>query len=229
MDKENIYQLKKVCKDYVHGTKALSILKDLDLEIKKGQAVCIVGPSGIGKSTLLHLMGMLDSVTSGEIFYKDKNLIRFTKDQQSFLRREKFGFVFQFHHLLPEFTALENIRIPAQISKRPRKLSVERAQYLLEILGLNSRGDHYPSELSGGEQQRVAIARALMNEPEILFADEPVGNLDQDNSKKIRDLFFKLHEKFNLTLISVSHDKSFAEAFPRVLRMEEGKLTELRN
>lgn len=226
---ENIYQLTGVCKNYVRGNQTLSILKNLNLEVKKGQAVCITGPSGIGKSTLLHLMGTLDQATSGDIFYRNKNLKNLKAEQQAFLRREKLGFVFQFHHLLPEFTALENVRVPAQISKRPKKTSLERAHFLLETLGLQDRVHHYPSELSGGEQQRVAIARALMNSPEVLLADEPVGNLDQENSQKIRNLFFKLHEKFKLTLISVSHDKSFAETFPTILKMEQGKLFEIKN
>ena len=229
MEQENIYQLQKVCKDYIHGTKPLNILKDLNLEIKKGQALCIIGPSGIGKSTLLHLMGALDQVTSGKIFYRNKELSHCTKEQQAFLRRERLGFVFQFHHLLPEFTALENVRIPAYLAKVSRKESLERAEFLLDALDLTSRKSHYPSELSGGEQQRVAIARALMNNPEVLLADEPVGNLDQENAQKIRDLFFKLYEKFKLTLISVSHDRAFAEAFPTVLKMERGMLREIKN
>ena len=227
IERENIYTLKNVYKSFQHGKNEVSILKNLDLEIQKGQAVCITGPSGSGKSTLLHILGTLDKVSSGEVFYRDKNLADFGQKELAFLRNKKLGFVFQFHHLLMEMTSLENIMIPSYISQRPYKESLERAHFLAETLKLKDRLKHHPSELSGGEQQRVAIARALMNEPEVLLADEPVGNLDRQNSSSIRDLFFNLHKDFSLTLVAVSHDHFFAEAFPKILRLEDGNIVNI--
>ena len=226
MDRENIYELRDVNKIYKRGSQTLPVLKSVNLKVQKGQALCIMGPSGAGKSTLLHIMGTLDRATSGSVFYRGRELDSFSDEGRSFLRRGKLGFVFQFHHLLSEFTARENIIIPGHFTGRAYKAAGERADFLMETLGIFSRKDHYPSELSGGEQQRVAIARALMNEPEVLLADEPVGNLDRTNALKIRDLFFELHRTFQLTLISVSHDIGFAGAFPRILRLEDGRLQE---
>ena len=226
MERESIYELKDVSKTYIRGSQALPVLKDINLQVQKGQALCIMGPSGAGKSTLLHIMGTLDRASSGSVFYRGRELAEFSDEDRAFLRRGKLGFVFQFHHLLSEFTAQENIIIPGHFTGRGYKEALKRAQFLMETLGISSRKDHYPSELSGGEQQRVAIARALMNEPEVLLADEPVGNLDRKNALKIRDLFFELHKTFQLTLISVSHDIGFAGAFPRILRLEDGCLKE---
>ena len=226
MERESIYELKDVSKTYIRGSQTLPVLKDINLQVQKGQALCIMGPSGAGKSTLLHIMGTLDRASSGSVFYRGRELAEFSDEDRAFLRRGKLGFVFQFHHLLSEFTAQENIIIPGHFTGRGYKDSLKRAQFLMETLGISSRKDHYPSELSGGEQQRVAIARALMNEPEVLLADEPVGNLDRKNALKIRDLFFELHKTFQLTLISVSHDIGFAGAFPRILRLEDGCLKE---
>ncbi len=227
MSRENIYELKNIVKNYQHGSHTLPILKGLNLQVQKGQAICITGPSGSGKSTLLHIMGTLDQATSGQMLYRGRDLLEFSEDQLAFLRRSRLGFVFQFHHLLNEFTTLENIMVPSYLAKTPHKVSLKRAHFLMDTLGLSQRQKHYPSELSGGEQQRVAIARALMNEPEILLADEPVGNLDRDNAKFIRDLLFNLHEKFALTLIAVSHDTFFAEAFSTILKLEEGKIRDI--
>ena len=224
MDKSNIYEIKNLVKNYQTESQLLPILKGLNLSIQKGEALCITGPSGSGKSTLLHLMGALDRPSSGELLYHNRNLCEWTDEQLAFFRRDKLGFVFQFHHLLGEFTVLENIMMPGYISGKSKKICSKRAQFLVESLGLTQRASHYPSQLSGGEQQRVAVARALMNEPEILLADEPVGNLDRKNSLIIRDLFFELHKKFHLTLIAVSHDTFFAEAFPSVLKLEDGKI-----
>lgn len=226
MDREMIYELKNVHKIYTRGSQSLSVLKDINLQVQKGQALCIMGPSGAGKSTLLHIMGTLDQASSGSVFYRNRELSGFSDEDRAFLRRGKLGFVFQFHHLLSEFTAQENILIPGHFTGRGYKEAVKRAQFLMETLGIFSRKDHYPSQMSGGEQQRVAIARALMNEPEVLLADEPVGNLDRKNALKIRDLFFDLQKTFQLTLISVSHDIGFAGAFPRILRLEDGLLKE---
>jgi len=224
MDEENIYEIRNLVKSYQTGSQVFPILKDLDLKIKKGSAICITGPSGSGKSTLLHILGALDRPNSGKILYYDRDICEWTDEQMAFFRRDKLGFVFQFHHLLKEFTVLENVMMPAYITGKPRKSSLQRADFLVESLGLKDRVSHYPSQLSGGERQRVAVARALMNEPEIILADEPVGNLDRKNGLVIRDLFFELHEKFRLTLIAVSHSLFFAEAFSSVLKLEDGKI-----
>ena len=220
----NIYEIKDLVKNYHTESQTLPILKGLSLTIPKGSALCITGPSGSGKSTLLNIMGALDRPSSGKILYHNRDLCKWTDDQLAFFRRDKLGFVFQFHHLLKEFTVLENIIIPAYISRKDKKSALDRAKFLAESLGLQERMSHYPSQLSGGEQQRVAVARALMNEPEILLADEPVGNLDRKNAFIIRDLFFELHDKFHLTLIAVSHELFFASAFSSVLKLEDGKI-----
>ena len=220
----NIYEIKDLVKNYQVGSQELSILKGLNLTVQKGSALCITGPSGSGKSTLLNLMGALDRPDTGEILYHNRDICKFTEEQMAFFRRNKIGFVFQFHHLLGEFTVLENIMLPGYINGQAKKDCLERAGFLAENLGLAERISHYPSQLSGGEQQRVAVARALMNEPEIILADEPVGNLDRENSLVIRDLFFELKEKFRLTLVAVSHDLFFSEVFPLVLKLEDGEI-----
>lgn len=227
MERENIYEILNLVKNYQKGTQGLPVLKGLNLNIRKGEALCIIGPSGSGKSTLLNIMGTLDRPSSGKVLYRGKDLSGFKDEELAFFRGNKLGFVFQFHHLLGEFTVLENIVMPALLSGKPKKLFSDKAQFLAETLGLKDRMAHYPSQLSGGEQQRVSVARALMNEPEILLADEPVGNLDRKNGLLIRDLFFELHEKFQLTLIAVSHDPFFAEAFPSFLRLEDGKIRKI--
>ena len=221
---EAVYEVKELVKDYSIESQSLRILKGLNFSISKGSAVCIMGPSGSGKSTLLNLMGALDQATSGRILYYGRDIGGWTEDQRAFFRRDKLGFVFQSHYLLKEFTVLENISLPAYISKKPKKKLLERSQTLAENLGLKDRVQHYPSQLSGGEAQRVAVARALMNEPEILLADEPVGSLDRKNGMIIRDLFFELQEKFHLTLIAVSHDSFFASAFSKIVKLEDGRL-----
>ena len=221
---ENIYEIKDLVKNYQVESKELPILKGLNLSVQKGSALCITGPSGSGKSTLLNIMGALDCPNAGEVLYYSRDICKFTDEQMAFFRRTKLGFVFQFHHLLWEFTVLENIMLPGYINGHAKKICLERASFLAESLGLKERISHYPSQLSGGEQQRVAVARALMNEPEILLADEPVGNLDRKNSLIIRDLFFELREKFRLTLIAVSHDTFFSEAFPLILKLEDGEI-----
>lgn len=219
-----IYEIKNLVKSYETGSQVLPILKNLNLNVVKGSAVCITGPSGSGKSTLLNIMGGLDRADSGSILYHNRDISKWTEDQLAFFRRDKLGFVFQFHHLLKEFTVLENIGMPARIAGQPKKICLERAGFLAESLGLKDRGRHYPSQLSGGELQRAAVARALMNEPEIILADEPVGNLDRKNGLIVRDLFFEMRENFHLTLIAVSHSAFFAEAFSSVLQLEDGKI-----
>ncbi len=225
MSEDLVYEIKNLSKTYQTGSQTLHILRGLNLNIQRGSAFCVTGPSGSGKSTLLNIMGALDRPTSGKILYYKRELSQWTDEQLAFFRRDKVGFVFQFHHLLKEFTVLENIALPGLIAKQPKKTCQERAGFLAESLGLKERLSHYPSQLSGGERGRTAVARALMNEPEIILADEPVGNLDKKNSSIIRDLFFELHEKFQLTLIAVSHSSVFASAFPKVGRLEDGKIT----
>lgn len=209
-------------KSYPMGSSRLEVLRGIDVDIEKGEAVCIVGSSGAGKSTLLHVMGTLDKPTLGKVFFKGVDLTRESDEKLAEFRNRSMGFVFQFHHLMAEFTALENVMMPCRIGGLSLAESRDRAARLLELMGLSARAAHYPSELSGGEQQRVAIARALVREPEVLFADEPTGNLDTVNAAKIQDLFFELKEKLNLTLVVVTHDLGFAQKFPKVLKMRDG-------
>jgi lipoprotein-releasing system ATP-binding protein len=209
-------------KAYPMGSSRLEVLRGIDVDIAKGEAVCIVGSSGAGKSTLLHVMGTLDKPTLGKVYFKGVDLTRESDEKLAEFRNQSMGFVFQFHHLMSEFSAIENVMMPCRIGGLSVTESRERAGRLLDLLGLSARASHYPSELSGGEQQRVAIARALVREPEVLFADEPTGNLDTVNAAKIQDLFFELKEKLNLTLVVVTHDLGFAQKFPKVLRMRDG-------
>ena len=179
-------------KAYPMGSSRLEVLRGIDVDIQRGEAVCIVGSSGAGKSTLLHVMGTLDKPTLGKVYFKGVDLTRESDEKLAEFRNRSMGFVFQFHHLMAEFTALKNVMMPCRIGGLSIAESRERASRLLNLLGLGSRASHYPSEMSGGEQQRVAIARALVREPEVLFADEPTGNLDTVNAAKIQDLFFEL-------------------------------------
>ncbi len=209
----------RVEKSYGH----LQILKGLDFEVVKGEAVCILGASGAGKSTFLHILGTLDRPTRGTVYFQGADLFAKNDSELSAFRAEKLGFVFQFHHLLSEFSALENVMLPGRIAGKTPQECRARAAELLEYFGLNHRLTHYPSELSGGEQQRVAIARALFHKPALLLADEPTGNLDSENSLKIQDLFFKLKEEMGLTLVVVTHDNRFAARFPRSVKMADGQ------
>lgn len=213
---------KCVTKSYQMDGSRIEVLKGVDINISQGDAICIMGVSGAGKSTLLHILGTLDQPTLGKVYYRGEDLTRKSDDQLAEFRNTKMGFVFQFHHLLPELTAVENVTLPARIGGKSKAESQEKAQKLLTQLGLKARMDHYPSELSGGERQRVAIARALIQDPEILFADEPSGNLDSENGRVIQDLFFQLKEELGLTLIVVTHDQEFANRFPRLYKLKNG-------
>lgn len=268
-----ILTVKSLSKSFPKGEGTIEVLKNISLTIKKKSAVCITGGSGVGKSTFLHIIGTLDRPTQGEVFYYRKNLNLATDKELAEFRSCKMGFIFQFHYLLGEFNALENIMIAGQVGERNlsrrniekrafpepfslkkkesvgKKLSEtqeavikkeslwknirnilgghfkeskERAEYLAELVGMADRKKHFPSELSGGEQQRVAIARALMNEPEIILADEPTGNLDAKNTTHILNIFFELKARFGITFISASHDPMFAKVFPTVLNMRDG-------
>lgn len=218
-----ILKASSISKEYKRGVQVLKVLKGLDITIAKQSAVCITGPSGAGKSTFLHILGALDHSTSGHVFYKNKNLSLSSAEEQAQFRREKLGFVFQFHYLLQELNMLENVMIAGQIGGMSFRKSKESAGRFITLLGLENRQHHFPSELSGGEQQRTAVARALMNQPEILLMDEPTGNLDTKNSMKILDIIFELRQKLDLTLVAVSHDSHFAKSFPKVLEMKDGQ------
>jgi lipoprotein-releasing system ATP-binding protein len=209
-------------KSFDHMGRTLDVLRGIDLNVYPGQILAIVGPSGAGKSTLLHCVGTLDLPTSGRIRLGKEELTTMSSSRLAAVRNRDIGFVFQFHHLLPEFTALENVMIPGLIQGRPRREMEKRASALLEEVGLLSRATHRPGELSGGEQQRVAVARALALDPKLVLADEPTGNLDTATSHAIHDLFFQINREHGTTIIVVTHNPSFAEQMPRVVRMRDG-------
>ncbi|MEQ8580514.1 MAG: ABC transporter ATP-binding protein [Marinoscillum sp.] len=200
----------------------LPVLKGIDLHIREGEIVSIVGASGAGKSTLLHLLGTLDSPEKGKIFISDTDVFQLNQQKLAGFRNKHIGFIFQFHNLLPEFSALENVMIPGLIAKRSTAEIKRRALELLGLLGLLERKDHKPGELSGGEQQRVSVARALINDPSIVFADEPSGNLDSKNADELHQLFFDLRKELNQTFVIVTHNKELAEMADRKLEIEDG-------
>ena len=202
----------------------LHVLKGVDLHVQKGEIVSIVGKSGAGKSTLLHILGTLDRTDSGQIIINGEDVSKLSQKKLSAFRNSNIGFVFQFHHLLPEFTALENVSIPALIAKESESTAQKRAKELLDYLGLSERLTHKPSQLSGGEQQRVAVARALINNPAIVFADEPSGNLDSASSQDLHQLLFGLRDDFKQTFIIVTHNTELAELSDRCLEMKDGIL-----
>ena len=202
----------------------LWVLKGVDLEIKQGEIASIVGPSGSGKSTLLHILGTLDKPDKGEVVVGNQRINFLNEKQMAAFRNRHVGFVFQFHHLLPEFTALENVCIPGWMAGRRKKEVEENAVSLLQMLGLGNRIDNKPNALSGGEQQRVAVARALINKPAIIFADEPTGNLDSANARELHQLFFTLRQQFNQTFLIVTHNEELAQMSDRILHMKDGKI-----
>jgi len=201
---------------------SLQVLKGIDLHIDKGEVVSIVGPSGAGKTTLLQIIGTLDKPDSGEIVIDGIDINKLNKKRLSEFRNKKIGFVFQFHQLLPEFTALENVMIPAFISGTSRSDAKRRATELLDFMGLAARAGHKPNELSGGEKQRVAVARALVNNPAVILADEPSGSLDSKNKAELHRLFFDLRDKFGQTFVIVTHDESLASITDRTIHLEDG-------
>lgn len=204
----------------------LEVLKGVNLKIEKGEVISIIGPSGAGKTTLLQLIGTLDKPTSGTILFNGEDLSKMGSNKLSTFRNKHIGFVFQFHQLLPEFTALENITIPALIAGRKRKEAEAEAMEMLRIMGLEERADHKPSELSGGENQRVAVARALINHPDVILADEPSGSLDSKNKEELHRLFFSLRDKFGQTFIIVTHDEGLASYTDRTIKMVDGVVEE---
>ena len=202
----------------------LEVLKGVSLEISAGEIVSVVGASGAGKSTLLHIIGTLDKADSGTVAINNIETEKLKDKKLSDFRNTAIGFVFQFHHLLPEFTALENVCIPAFIAGKSEQEAHSKAKELLGFLGLADRADHKPSELSGGEQQRVAVARALVNQPAVVLADEPSGNLDSQSAKELHQLFFELRDKFNQTFVIVTHNKELADMADRKLEMKDGQI-----
>ena len=220
---------KEISKEYTIGKTPIRVLDKVNLDVKKGEIIIILGASGAGKSSLLHILGILDSPTSGHVSFKGENLSIIGQKKLAEKRNRIFGFVFQFYHLLPDFNALENVLMPRLIGKRffksvSKKEYTEKATELLERVGLGNRINHRPNELSGGEKQRVAIVRALMNDPEILLCDEPTGNLDTKSGHEIQKLIWDLNEKTKQTVVIVTHDERFAETAGRVIRMADGKI-----
>lgn len=202
----------------------LHVLKGVDFEVQKGEVVSIVGKSGAGKSTLLHILGTLDKADKGNVLFDKKDISKLKKKELAQFRNQHIGFIFQFHHLLPEFTALENVCIPGYIQQQTESTVNKRAKELLDYLGLSERLSHKPSQLSGGEQQRVAVARALINSPGIIFADEPSGNLDTVSSQELHQLLFRLRDDFQQTFVIVTHNRELAAMSDRTIVMEDGKL-----
>lgn len=200
----------------------LQVLKGIDLEVPAGKLYSIVGPSGAGKTTLLQIIGTLSKPGNGNVYINGQNISVMNERQLADFRNRHIGFVFQFHYLLPEFSAFENVCIPAYIAKSPKKETEQKAREYLDFLGLSHRLNHKPNELSGGERQRVAVARALINNPSVILADEPSGNLDTKNREDLHQLFFTLRDKFNQTLVIVTHDESFAAQSDAIIRMKDG-------
>jgi lipoprotein-releasing system ATP-binding protein len=218
--KEKMIEALGITKSYGN----LQVLKGVDVRIEKGEVVSIVGASGAGKSSLLHIIGTLDTADKGELKFENRELTRLNSNELAQFRNKHIGFIFQFHNLLPEFTAIENVCIPAFIAKKDKQEAEIRAKELLTYLGLGERTQHKPNELSGGEQQRVAVARALMNNPDVVLADEPSGNLDSNNARELHKLFFELRDKFNQTFIIVTHNEELARMADRTLIMKDGRL-----
>ncbi len=221
---EPLVVVNNLTKTFQHMGRALNVLKGIDLVIEQQQILAIVGPSGAGKSTLLHCVGTLDLPTSGTIRLGTEELTTMSASRLAAVRNRDVGFVFQFHHLLPEFNAVENVMLPGLIAGRARKDMEHRARYLLDEVGLSDRATHRPGELSGGEQQRVAIARALALEPKLLLADEPTGNLDSATSASIHDLFFQINQTHGTTIVVVTHNPGFANSMPRIVYMKDGRV-----
>ena len=221
-----LVEVQGLYKDYTLGEKRIEVLRDLNLELEEGDIVSLTGASGVGKSTLLHVLGTLDAPTRGEVLFNGENV--FVRDEAALadFRNRTIGFVFQFHYLLREFTALENTMIPALIQRVDEREAKDRAKAILERVGLSHRLEHKPGELSGGEQQRVALARALVLEPKLVLADEPTGNLDSETAEGIHELLMEMNQEMGITALLVTHNPSLAERMPRRLRMEGGGLVE---
>lgn len=221
---ETILVTKDLHKSYPMGKGSVHVLKGINLEVNAGQIVAIVGPSGVGKSTLLHILGTLDRPTRGRVEIDQTEVFEYDDKKLATFRNETIGFVFQFHHLLPEFTALENVMMPSMIGGIDKSKMRKRAEFLLSEVGLDDRFGHRPGELSGGELQRVAVARALMNDPKIVLADEPSGNLDQKASKSLHELLWNLSRKYKKTFIIVTHNLELAESADKMVELFDGRI-----
>ncbi|NNG82151.1 MULTISPECIES: lipoprotein-releasing ABC transporter ATP-binding protein LolD [Acinetobacter Taxon 24D] len=218
-----VLEAKNISKSFTDGKTTVEVIKDLSLQVKAGEFVSIVGSSGSGKSTLLHVLGGLDCPTAGQVFLNGKRFDNLGEAERGYLRNQHLGFVYQFHHLLPEFTALENVAMPLMLRAGTNyKQSKEQAEYLLNRVGLSHRMTHKPGELSGGERQRVALARALVAKPELMLADEPTGNLDRKNAVKIFELLSELRSEFNMAMLIVTHDEQLAQTGDSILHMQDG-------
>lgn len=223
---ETLIQIRDLKKSYWLDEREIPVLRGFDLDIARGERLSITGASGSGKSTFLHVLGTLDLPSQGTVLFEGRDIFKSTPAELAAFRNRTIGFVFQFHHLLPEFSALENVMMPAMIQRMATAESEARARAMLALVGLSHRVDHRPGELSGGEQQRVAIARALVLEPKLLLADEPTGNLDEDNAAGIHDLLDRMNEKIGLTVVLVTHSSRLAERMGRRLVMQEGRAVE---
>ncbi|MDP2209058.1 MAG: ABC transporter ATP-binding protein [Bacteroidota bacterium] len=230
MEKQIIIRCSNIRKKFITDKKSnsfLQVLRGIDLEIYEGEIVSIVGSSGAGKSTLLHILGGLDKPSEGEVYWGEKNISELNDESLARLRTKEVGFVFQFHHLLPEFTALENVAMPQMILGKTLTAAQDSAKSVLPLVGLAERSNHKPSELSGGEQQRIAIARAIVNKPKVVLADEPTGNLDSATSEELFSLIQRLNKENKQTFIIATHNENLAHRSHRVLRIEDGKLFQL--
>lgn len=225
MNNRYLLEADKIYKEYRLGSNALAVLQDVTLGIAKGEIIGIIGPSGAGKSTLINLLGGLDKPTHGSVALEGKDIATISERERAHIRNERFGFVFQFYHLLAELNTLENVMLPLMIKNRmPKKIMKEKASAILERCGLSQRLRHRPSELSGGEQQRVAIARALVNSPEILFCDEPTGNLDTERGMQIKELLWQSNRESKTTLIIVTHSQELVEGATRIIHLRDGRI-----
>lgn len=226
MKNENIVlEIKNLKKQYRSKESTITVFKSINFSLQQGDFVSLMGPSGIGKSTLLNILGTLDKPDDGEVFYNGRNPFNLSEKEKARFRNEEIGFVFQFHHLLPEFTALENVMMPAIVYAQKNNDVEKRALQLLDSVGLSHRITHKPSEMSGGERQRVAVARSLINNPDVVLADEPSGNLDLQNSRKLIDLLLKLNKEYGNTFIIATHNPDIAMKTDKILFMEENRLT----
>ena len=221
---DNVIELRDVCKFYGSGEAQVKAVCDVNLKIKKEESVAIMGPSGSGKSTMLHLIGCLDRPTKGKVFIDGIDVSNLNDNKLATIRREKIGFIFQFFNLVPTFTALGNVELPMIFAKTKNRK--EKAKKLLRLVGLEHRSNHHPSQLSGGEVQRVAIARALANDPKIILADEPTGNLDSKSGKEIMELLVKLNKETGTTLLIITHDSSIAKYAKKLIKLKDGKVIE---
>lgn len=220
----NVLSLSGVSKHYDTGAARIDVLRDVDLTLQRGEIAALVAPSGAGKSTLLHIAGLLDRASSGQVMICGEDMSGLADKPRTLMRRDRIGFVYQFHHLLPEFSAFENVLMPMKAAGAPREASRERARALLTLVGLAKRADHRPSELSGGEQQRVALCRALANAPALLLADEPTGNLDPETSEIVSDLLIDLARETGLTALIATHNHQLADRMDRIVRLDRGQI-----